>query len=208
LIHASYAATLGLVLVGIAIGLNADSIRGVFDWIMGALGAAFIVPNVLRWYWWRLNGWGYAIGTLTGLAMALIVPFEPAWRPMYVSFPLVSIVSLVATLVATWATRPTDNRILTSFYENVRPFGVWGPVRRQASEISDASRRRCENPILAVVNVLLGMFAIGAGYLLPMYLVGHWHLEAAVCLAVAITATIMLYFTWYRHLPPAEEEGP
>ena len=37
------------------------------------LGAAFIVPNVLRWYWWRFNGWGYAIGTFVGLAGALLL---------------------------------------------------------------------------------------------------------------------------------------
>ena len=31
------------------------------------LGAGVVVPNVLRWYWWRMNGWGYAAGTLAGL---------------------------------------------------------------------------------------------------------------------------------------------
>ena len=35
------------------IGVQAESIRQLFDWIMMALGgAAFAVPNVLRWYWW------------------------------------------------------------------------------------------------------------------------------------------------------------
>lgn len=27
--------------------------------IFDALAAGILPPNVVRWYWWRLNGWGY-----------------------------------------------------------------------------------------------------------------------------------------------------
>ena len=56
-----------IVLIGLVIGFNATSIAQIWDWIMMALGAGVVVPNVLRWYWWRLNGAGFAIGTLIGL---------------------------------------------------------------------------------------------------------------------------------------------
>ena len=90
LVRASYAATLGIVVVGTLIGMYASSIRQVWDWIMMALGAAFVIPNVLRWYWWRFNGTGYAAGTLVGLAGAMPLLFlslmniEP---PIYYTFP-------------------------------------------------------------------------------------------------------------------------
>ncbi|MBU1069255.1 4Fe-4S binding protein, partial [Myxococcota bacterium] len=70
---ASYVATVGVVVAGTALGLQADSIRDIWDWIMMSVGAAVVVPNVLRWYWWRLNGTGYAVGTLVGIVASLVL---------------------------------------------------------------------------------------------------------------------------------------
>lgn len=208
LVVASYVATFSLVVIGIVIGMQADSIRQVFDWIMMALGGAFAIPNVLRWYWWRINGWGYAIGTLAGLAAALAVPFVPAIQPLYISFPLVVAVSLAGTLAATWLTSPTDRPLLMAFYRHVRPFGLWGPVRGAAG-LSDAERRApSENAGLAILNTILGATAILTVYLAPMYLVGHWHAQSLVCAAMAAVAMTILYFTWYRTLPPSQPMDP
>jgi SSS family solute:Na+ symporter len=204
LVRASYVATLAIVLIGTLIGLCADSIRQVWDWLMMALGAAFVIPNVLRWYWWRFNGWGYAAGTLAGLAGALpllilsLLKIEP---PLYVTFPALCGVSLIASLAGTWLTRPTDDAILTAFYKNVRPFGTWGSVRRRsglsAQDLADPS----ESMALATVNVILGSVVVLGVYLFPMYLVGHWHARAMLCLGLALAAGVLLYFTWYRNLP-------
>ena len=204
LIRASYVATLAIVVTGTAIGFCADSIRQVWDWLMMALGAAFVVPNVLRWYWWRLNGWGYAAGTLAGLAGALpllVLSLMKTEPPLYVTFPALCGVSLAACLAGTWLTRPTDEAILVSFYRNVRPFGLWGPVGRR-SKLSDRELAdRSEGMALAVVNVVLGSVVVLGAYLFPMYLVGHWHLRAMLCLGMALAAGAVLYFTWYRNLP-------
>ena len=202
LVGAGYVATVAIVLAGTAIGWEGKSIGGIFSWIMMVLGAAFAVPNVLRWYWWRMNGWGYAIGTLVGLAGAIGVPLLPVTLPMYVSFPAVCLVSLVGCLAATFLTAPTDAAVLASFYSNVRPFGFWGPVRRQAVASAEDAQAKSESPAFALVNVVLGGVAILGVYLFPMYLVGHWHGWAMVCLGVAALAAVALVFTWYRRLPP------
>jgi hypothetical protein len=62
-----------------------------------------------------------------------------------------------------------------------------------------------ESPVIALTNVLLGMVAITSCYLLPMFLVGHWHDRAAVCLVTAALSIGTLYFTWYRTLPPTKK---
>ena len=196
LIRASYIATLGIVVVGTLIGLNAGSIRAVFDWIMGALGAAFVIPNVLRWHWWRLNGFGYAFGTLAGLAMSLAVPYFDQLSPLYVSFPVICGVSLVATLVGTWLTPATSDSVLIQFYDNVRPFGVWSRVRRASALLPEASAG--ENMGLALLNVLLGMVAIFGAYVAPMYLVSHFHGAALLYATLSLTSVIALKFTWYN----------
>ncbi|MGQ9574224.1 MAG: sodium:solute symporter family transporter [Thermoguttaceae bacterium] len=208
LIGASYAASLALVAVGIVIGLSAQTIGGVFNWIMMALGGAFAIPNVLRWYWWRMNGWGYAIGTLVGLLAAGVVPFVPAVSPMYVSFPMICAVSLVGTLAATLATRPAEESLLVSFYRSVRPFGFWGPIRQLAGLQQPDRPSPSESGPLALGNTVLGGVAILGAYLCPMYLVAHWHGQALGWAGAAAAAGLALYFSWYRTLPEAEPAEP
>ena len=205
LVRASYVATLGLVATGTIIGLTVASIGQVLNWIMMELGAAFVIPNVLRWYWWRLNGYGYAAGTLVGLVAAMIVPFLPDAPPLYVTFPVICSLSLIGCLAVTWLTRPTDESILVSFFDRVRPFGGWGPIANK-SELSPAQlEARGERMSLALVNVILGGLTILGIYLAPMYLVGHWHVEAIISAAIAAAAIACLYFTWYRNLPAPGE---
>jgi len=114
LVRAGYAATLGIVCVGILIGTQATSIKQIWDWLMMALGAGVVVPNVLRWYWWRVNGWGYAAGTVGGIALAVVPLVVPEW-PLYVSFPVICAGSLAGSVVVTLLTRPVDRAILVQF---------------------------------------------------------------------------------------------
>jgi len=228
LIRASYVATVGVVVAGIALGLQADSIRDIWDWIMMSVGAAVVVPNVLRWYWWRLNGTGYAVGTLLGIAASLgllasvkvagavVGPIEPgAATPSilavaqtlnlpYISFPLVSVLSIAGCLAGTWLVRPTDDAILVSFYESVRPFGAWKPIREQTGLTPEQLADPSESMSLTVVNLGLSSVVILGVYLSPMYLVGHWHGYALAWFAAAVAAAVILYFTWYKNLPSAE----
>lgn len=204
LVRAGYAATLGIVGVGILIGTQATSIKQIWDWLMMALGAGVVVPNVLRWYWWRMNGWGYAAGTLGGIALATVPLLVPQW-PLYVSFPIICAGSLAGSVAVTLLTRPVDTPILVRFYRKVRPFGAWSLVRREANLPPEAHRDPAESPHRAVLNVALAMLAITGLYLGLMYLVGHWYTRAAVWLGSAAVAVGVLAITWYRHLPAADE---
>jgi SSS family solute:Na+ symporter len=196
----SYFATLLIVLIGVAIGFNADSIAQIWNWMMMALSAGVVVPNVLRWYWWRMNGVGYATGVLAGILLALFALFRPD-TPVYVVFPLICLASLVACVGASLATRPVAGEILIGFYESVRPFGLWGPVREHICAPPEERQARSESPGLGVLNVLVGMVAITGMYLFPMYLVGHWYARSFLWLALASAAIVTLRFTWYNNLP-------
>ncbi|MHC4165722.1 MAG: sodium:solute symporter family transporter [Planctomycetota bacterium] len=205
LVRASYIATVAVVLTGTAIGFLSDSIRQIWDWLMIALGAAFVVPNVLRWYWWRLNGWGYSSGTLAGLAGAIpILLWTLAGKsepPLYITFPALCGVSLVATLVGTWLTRPTDEKVLATFCQTVRPFGLWGPIRTRCRLPENEPNDPPERPMLALVNLILSSIAILGCYLGPMYFVGHWYARSIFWLGLAVATILALKYTWYRSLP-------
>ena len=204
LVRSGYAATVLIVVVGIAVGFQARSIAQIWNWLMMALGAGMIVPNVLRWYWWRFNGWGYAAGTVGGILLSLVALLKPD-APMYETFPPIVGGSLLAAVAVTLLTRPVSAEVLVAFYRTVRPFGAWGAVRSQTPLPADEAAARSESIALAVLNTLLGIVAISGMYLFPMYLVGHWHGRALLCLGAAVAAAAALYFTWYKRLPAAHD---
>jgi hypothetical protein len=179
------------------IGFQASNIHQIWSWMMMALGAGVVMPNVLRWYWWRLNGWGYAAGTLAGIFFSLIALFMPN-QPLYVVFPIITTASLAASIIVSWVGPAVDPEILKTFFKTVRPFGLWKPVKKQVQASGEPLAPPHEKPGRVLLNVVLGIIAILGLYLAPMYLVGHWFLYAAICVGTTLLAVAVLYHTWYR----------
>jgi len=196
----SYVATVLLVLSGIAIGFQGKSIADIWNWMMMALGAGVIVPNVLRWYWWRMNGWGYALGTLGGMVLSLVaLVFKNA--PDYYVFPLIMTSSLLMCVIGSLFTEPVNQHTLVSFYRSVRPFGLWRLVRDKSGLSIEEYRNKPESFRLACLNVMLGMMAILGFYLFPMFLVAHMYTYAVIWISLGLISVLILKFTWYDNLP-------
>ncbi|MBT4485333.1 MAG: hypothetical protein HOC71_16825 [Candidatus Latescibacteria bacterium] len=203
LVACSRLSVIAVVIIGIAVGYQAQSIAQIWNWIMMALGAGVIMPNVLRWYWWRMTGWGYAAGTFGGIILSLVALFYPD-APMYAVFPPICIGSLIASIAISLLTHPVNEQVLVTFFKTIRPFGLWQPVRERSGLPASELLKKSEKPALAILNTLLGMIAVTGYYLFPMYLTGHWHKYALICLATAIATTVILVFTWYRNLPSTD----
>ena len=170
---------------------------------MMALGAGVVIPNVLRWYWWRMNGWGYALGTLGGILLSLIALFFKG-MPVYYVFPLICLASLVVSIVASLVTPPVERDVLIRFYRSVRPFGCWKPIAAISSHELESKHEKVS---LIFLNVVLGMIAITGLYLFPMYLVGHWYVRSVMWFILAGASIVILRYTWYPFLPAPSEEG-
>ena len=164
-----------------------------------ALGGGVLMPNVLRWYWWRMNGWGYALGTFGGILLSIVSLFTDT-VPDYVVFPLIVMASLLLSTVGSLVTQPVDKNLLNKFYRSIRPFGLWKPVREDSGLTVSERENKSEKVSRSVLNVILGMIAIASGYLFPMYLVGHWYGRSLLCLGLSLTAVFALKYTWYRYL--------
>lgn len=127
-IVASYLASVLVVACGIALGFFIDTVDSITQWLFTALWGGYTAANVLKWYWWRLNGLGYFAGMMVGIASAVAVPLLlPDLHLMY-AFPIIFAVSGLASVVASCLTRPEPMDVLTQFYRTVRPWGWWGPV--------------------------------------------------------------------------------
>lgn len=201
-IRFSYLATCVLVMLGLFIGFQSRSIADIWNWMMMALGAGIIVPNVLRWYWWRMNGWGYAWGTLGGMLLSLAALFVDS-APDYYTFPFIVAASLLMCMAGSLLTRPVSQETLHKFYESVRPLGIWKAVYSKIDEETLAKLSKRESVPAVILNVLLGMIAISSFYIFPMYLVGHQYLYSIMGLAIGSIAVTVLKFTWYDKLPRA-----
>jgi Na+/proline symporter len=210
LVRASYAAAALLIAVGLVIARGGTSIHTAFMWIFGTLAAGILPPNVLRWYWWRINGWGYAAGIFGGMALSLgqVLAEHFLWKapvPLYVGFPVIALASLVVTIIVSLLSQPTDAAVLAQFYRGVEPAGAWAPVRASVGAANPAWRPR-DNFARDALNTLLALVAISALYVGTLYLILHRHGPAGVCFGATTVLSAALYFTWYRHLP--EPESP
>ena len=204
LVYAGYLASVLLVASGLAISVFAGSINLLFTWIMGTLGAGVLAPNVLRWYWWRMNGWGYAAGAMAGMTLSLLhVAVERLAGvaiPLYFSFPFIVVSVAVVSVVTSLSTDPVPMEYLAGFYMKTSVWGFWGPVRRRVAKIDPGfhpeSLARGD-----LGNVLLGVLLLIGLYLGPMYLIVHRFAPAAGCLLSAAALGAVLFFVWYRRLP-------
>ena len=131
-VRMSYAASLGVVIAGITVGWFVDSINQVIQWITAALWGGYTASNVLKWYWWRFNGYGYFWGMVTGIGASLLLAAAQALNLTGLSalnaFPLILAISLVGCFAGTLLTPAEDDEVLMAFYRQVRPWGFWGPI--------------------------------------------------------------------------------
>jgi len=200
LIYAAYAASVLVVAIGIVIGLRQKTIAGIWRWIMMAYGAVALIPNVLRWYWWRFNGWGYTWGTVGGVVVLIVLTLcFPGWKDTR-TFPIIASTSLVCSLLGTFLTRPTDRSVLEQFYKEVQPGGGWRPVAHSVRQKSPGFKKDCTFGI-ELLNTALGIVLITSLYMATVTVVLHKFSTVVPLLAVSVLTGSILYFTWYRRLP-------
>jgi hypothetical protein len=123
----------------------------------------------------------------------------PDALPLYY-FPHLLGLSLVGCIAGTYLTRPTDLETLESFYRQVRPWGVWGPIRRRV-EAEDPDFRANRDFKRDMANVLVGTIWQTALVAAPFYLVLRDWTGTAVGMLVAAGAMLFLKKNWYDRLP-------
>lgn len=211
LVNVSYLSSALLIVTGLIISYFGTSINTAFLWIFGTLAAGILPPNVLRWYWWRLNGQGYAAGVFGGMFLSLGQVFLEqtnliAPLPLYIGFPVIAILSTIITIVASILTEPTDLETLKNFYKKVQPAGAWQPAKEAV--LAENPNFKKQSPFARdLFNTAVAMIGITALYVSMLYLILH-RLEIGFALiGTTLVTVIILYFTWYKHLPPPATES-
>jgi len=205
-VHLSYIVTIAFVLLGFVIGILADSINQVTLWIVNALWGGYTASNVLKWYWWRLNGYGYFWGMVVGIAASLVLPIAfPHLQALY-AFPFILAFSLVGCFLGSLLTKPEPDEVLMKFYIQVHPWGFWKPVLKKVQAIYPDFQPN-KNFKLDSFNVIIGIIWQTTLVALPIFLVIEEFTYFGITLLIlAITSTI-LKFTWWNKLDELAKES-
>jgi solute:Na+ symporter, SSS family len=197
-IRASYVASVAIVAAGCAAGYFTPSVARATDWIVSGLWGGYAAANILKWHWWRFNGFGYFWGMMTGIAGALALLAFPQINPL-TAFPILFLLSGLGSVAGSLGTKSEANDTLVDFYARTRPWGWWGPIQRAASQRFPELHPNRDFPRDAF-NVVVGIVWQTSLVALPIYIViKDWHTAAAAATIAGVT-TVILKFTWYDYL--------
>ena len=216
-VRLSYAASFAVVVVGVLIGWNVTSVNSVVLWIVSGLWGGYTASNVLKWYWWRFNGYGYFWGMVSGISSALLMPSildyamdvpgflgrHPVNLDVSIIFPLVLILSVIGCLLGTLLTKQEDDQVLKDFYRRVRPWGFWGPVLKKVLA-EDPNFQRNRDFRRDMFNIVVGIVWQVSLVALPLYIVLQQYGRASFTLAIILGTSAVLKRTWYDHLAVRE----
>jgi hypothetical protein len=169
------------------------------QWIVAGLTGGYIAPNILKWYWWRLNGVGYFGGMIIGMSVSLILPVAlPGLHPLY-GFPIILVLSLAGTVVVSLMTKPDEERVVKSFYKHVKPWGLWKPIHDKVMT-DDPAFKKNTNFSRDMFNIAVGIIWQLTFTIIPIYLVIRQFTPMWITVAVLLVTTGILKKTWYDKL--------
>ncbi len=201
LVSVSRWATLGLCAAGVGLASLIPNINVIWSFVTMGLGAGLFVPLFLRWYWPRLNGYGFAFGTAAGMIAGIAFKAILAW-PLLWSFPGTILAAFTASVAVSLATEPTDREVLVDFWHLINPWGFWSAYARDARDRGLVTEKSMAERARERFNDLVAL-----GFALPfqvslliaaMAFVFHDWSKFTISGIVVVLSAAGLYVFWYR----------
>ena len=203
-----------VVIIGILVGTQITSLNSIILFITGAFYGGYAAPNVLKWIWWRFNGYGYFFGMLSGMIAAIIGPSVVDWvatlipslQPLaetqaknLLAFIFIFIASMIGCILGCLLTRPVEKETTLIFYTKTRPWGFWKPVIADARAI-DPLFKPNTGILRDGINVLAGIVWQMCMIIMPLYIAYRQWTTVWICLAVLLVSSFFLKKNWYDKL--------
>ena len=204
LVRLGQIASVVAVLIGFVFSLSFSNIVTAWETMVFVVVTVILVPATLRWHYWRFGAKAFvwSMGVSAGLITARLIFFGKLDASASLATDMG--LSLLTTLVAASLAKPADMEVLVKFYAKVRPFGVWGPVRRECVRRGLVPA----NDKMPRMDVLNGFITAGFQFslaVLPFYLfLRNWK-QLGLWAGAAGAIAVVLYFTWYKNLPSKDE---
>ena len=196
----NYSSGIIVVFISIIFGIFAQDVNSILQWIVSALWGSYVISNVLKWYWWRFNGYGYFWGMVAGIVPALIFPYLFKGTLDLWYFPWILLISLAGALAGTLLSKPTDEVTLKSFYSSVNPWGFWKPIKEKVLAENPEFKPN-KNFKADMFNVFIGTTAQTALMALPIYIVLQKQVPIIITVLITLVCAIILKKSWWNKLP-------
>lgn len=198
LMKASYITTAVLFIISLVIGLTVSNLNSLWAWIVMGLVTGILPPGILKWFWWRFNGTGYAFGIGSGIMAAILHTVLFADAPEYVTFAFVLSVSTIGTVAGTFLGKPCPMPVLVNFYTKTRPFGWWKPVQEVCDNETVASiRRETRRDLLLLIPACVWQAAMF--WMMSALVVKNW-MSFGISAGIVAVLSWVLYKYWYKNL--------
>jgi solute:Na+ symporter, SSS family len=198
-VNMSYWVSLVMVVIGITFGFFIESIDSVTKWIVSSLYGGYTAANILKWIWWRFNGYGYFWGMVSGLGGSLFIPLIFPDASALNTFPIILLISSIGAVGGSLMTEPDDEEVLKKFYSTVRPWGFWNPIYEKVR--ADQPKFHKNNDFQRdMLNCLVGIAWQMSMVVMPIYLVIREYLSLSVALGVFAITSVFLKVYWYDRL--------
>jgi Na+/proline symporter len=162
------------------------------------VGAGTGLLYLLRWFWWRINGWCEVAAMLSSFFISLVF-FILKREGTVFSTDYQLIFTVICTTICWVATAylgpQTDKQTLIDFYKKVQPFGPGWKAIHLVSGVSDeevAAWKKTDNIPLAMVGWVTGTVLIwSALFTVGNFLYGRLNYGFGL-LAVAVVSGVVL----------------
>ncbi|MCG8525258.1 MAG: hypothetical protein MI748_02680 [Opitutales bacterium] len=190
--------TILLLLIGLLLSFTVRNINEIWGWTMMGIASGILVPQLMRWYWWRFNGFGFAAGTFTGLIAAIATKLLVPEVQDYTLFIYSSALSFVGCIIGTYLTPATDDEVLSKFYKVTRPFGLWGKFKLELPEQQQRSvRAENQRDIVSIFMAVPWQITLFLSAMMIVY--KRWD-QFVILGSICALLSVGLYFNWFRHL--------
>lgn len=184
--------TVLMMLAGAIVALELENAKKAFDLVV-LLGAGTGLIYILRWFWWRINAFTEIAAMVVSFIIAYYFTVEYEGDFSNVQKLVINlVVTTIAWLLATFLTRPTDEKVLVDFYNKIKPLSIgWNSVIA-SNNLKPTEERylpKFQSMIMGVILVYAILF--GMGYALY----GQWN-YAIIALAVSVFAALRIVRNW------------
>ena len=204
LLRQSYVSTVAFAVIAVVLSQAVHNINEIWSWITGPLSAGLAGPIVMRWYWWRLNGYGFAIATAAGLISSLILKIATPDLAFYLSFLITLGISVGTGVLISLVTEPTDMATLKTFWLRIRPFGFWRKVTQNVDGALMHQARAEHSTDLSNIAIAL-LWQLSSVVTVISLLLHKWSTAVGGAMVFG-SLSVVLYFIWYRALQTLSSE--
>ena len=197
--------------LSVAIALLADGILELLLLVM-KMQAGFGLVMLLRWFWWRVNGWADLAAQVVALPLALFFEHDDAicaalfetlgptaWvmdlfglsgldDHYAIQFMMICTMCTIVWITVMFLTKPEPPAQLNQFYRRIRPYGFWTPVAEQCPDVVPVDSLRDD-----VRHVVLGLgLCYGMLFALGGLLLAWWGFALGGLIAAALCGFFLI----------------